>query len=243
VIDAIAAEWIKLRSVRSTYGLLAVVGLAVAGVTLLTWWAVAFYDTLDTAQREHFGLADPGQLAAWAAELAMAVLGVLAIAPEYRSGMVATTYAAVPRRGRVLLAKAAVVGPVALVAGEAAALGGLLAGRGIIGDRPIRGSSAPIGDEVRFMLASGLAVAGFALLSLGLGALLRSAVGALATVFGLWYILPIVSLHLPTPWVGELMLPNLAQSVAGQGAVPPWVAVLVLVAYAGVPLAAAAKKG
>ena len=50
--------------------------------------------------------------------LAVGVLGVLAFSSEYSTGLIRTTFAAVPRRWAVLAAKAAVVGAAALIAGE-----------------------------------------------------------------------------------------------------------------------------
>ena len=52
------------------------------------------------------------------AQLAFGVIGVLAISSDYATGLIRTTFGAVPRRRAVLAAKAAVVGVVTLVAGE-----------------------------------------------------------------------------------------------------------------------------
>jgi ABC-2 type transport system permease protein len=52
------------------------------------------------------------------AVLPVAVLGALALTSEYGSGLIRTTFIAVPRRRSVLAAKATVTGAAALVAGE-----------------------------------------------------------------------------------------------------------------------------
>ena len=60
-------------------------------------------------------------IGAFGALIISAVVGVLFITTEYRRGMVRTTFAASPRRGRVLAAKAIVIGGVTFVTGLVAA--------------------------------------------------------------------------------------------------------------------------
>jgi ABC-2 type transport system permease protein len=52
------------------------------------------------------------------AQLAFGVLGVLAISSEHTTGLIRTTFAALPRRRAVLAAKAAVAGALTLAAGK-----------------------------------------------------------------------------------------------------------------------------
>ena len=54
--------------------------------------------------------------------IAVVVVGAMFITAEYRRGLIRTTLAASPRRGRVLAAKAIVIGSVAFVAGLVAAI-------------------------------------------------------------------------------------------------------------------------
>ncbi len=65
---------------------------------------------------------EQGLVGAFAGLIAVVVVAVMFITAEYRRGMIRTTLAASPRRGRVLAAKAIVAGAVAFVAGLAAAL-------------------------------------------------------------------------------------------------------------------------
>ena len=113
------SEWIKLRSLRSTWWTL---GITVCGAT-----AMAVVIGLNTRNPEGdltnnvLGGIIPGLLLT-------GVLGVLMMTSEYTSGMIRATLAAVPRRNLVLAAKAAVFGIVALAAGEAAAFISFAAG-------------------------------------------------------------------------------------------------------------------
>jgi ABC-type transport system involved in multi-copper enzyme maturation permease subunit len=251
MIDAIAAEWIKLRSVRSTYILAGVVLAGVGPAVLLAFYAARAWDGASAEQRTHFALSDLPELIGWVGQLCMALLGVLAVTTEHGSGMIRTTFSVLPQRVTVLAGKAVVVGATALAVGIGVPMVTLAVTRPIIGDRPIRGSSTPLPDELRLLLASGLLIAVFALLGLGLGAMIRSTAGAIVTVVALWYLLPIVALNLPSPWddrMTSVMLLNLARQLAGghyESSTPPGLlspagALVTMAAYVAVPLAISA---
>lgn len=247
----LAAEWLKTRTVRSTYGLLALVLLMVGGAALLAWYATAVWDGLAPADRDRVAVGPLAPLTGWVAQLCLAVLGALAITAEYGSGAIATTLVAVPQRVRVLAAKAVVVAALAWAAGTAAVFATFAANRLIVGDRPIRGQpDGPVAGELPALLADGAAVVMFALLGLALGTIMRSAVAAIATLAALWYVLPILTNLLPGgagDWLGSLLPGGLAGQLAGGGGegtvfggmLSPAAAGVVMVLYAAVPLAAA----
>ena len=104
---ALAAEWIKLRSVRSTY-----LALAAAAVTAI---ALGYVITHYVASTTNWATLSPAKKANWdpvshslaglaIAQLAFGVLGVLAISSEHTTGLIRTTFAALPRRRAVLAA-------------------------------------------------------------------------------------------------------------------------------------------
>src|SRR5689334_16743002 len=105
-------EWIKLRSLRSTWWTLAITAAGAVAIAV----AVGFNTKNAAGDLTNNALAGivPGLLFA-------GVLGVLVVTGEYTSGMIRATLAAIPRRPWVLAAKAAVFGAVALALGEAAA--------------------------------------------------------------------------------------------------------------------------
>ncbi|MGP4029120.1 ABC transporter permease [Actinomadura sp. 3N407] len=249
--DALAAEWWKLRSVRSTYGVLAATALFLVFVLLLAFQMAHVWDGLSAERRAEFPLRPLQEIGGWVAGLCLAVLGVLSVTSEYRTGMIRTTFAVLPRRRTVLAAKAAVVGAVALIAGEAMTIGSFLGTRLIIGDRPFPDQRASIGHDLPGFVISGTSVAMFALLGLSLGVLLRSTAGALVPVVLLWYVVPMLVFHLPEPWnerIGSVMPGALPRQAAGLGAdnsiygdlLSPGVAAAAMVAYALVPLGFAA---
>ncbi|MGV9303137.1 ABC transporter permease subunit [Nonomuraea sp. NPDC003727] len=245
-MNVLAAEWVKARSVRSSWLL---VGLSLGAVPLaaaIAWAAIGMYDAASPPMRRTARIAELEEVVLIVPQLCMGVMGVLAITSEYATGLIRTSLALVPRRWPVLVAKSAVVGGLGLVVGPVvvfvtyAVTAAMLAGR-----FPV----ASFGERLPTLVASAVTVAVFALLGLGLGALLRSAAAAIAVLVGLVYVIPIVVGNLPEPWsepLGSVMIGALPREIAGAdltssvyGALlPPPVAGVVLVLYAVVPLAA-----
>ncbi|MGZ6962315.1 MAG: ABC transporter permease, partial [Ilumatobacteraceae bacterium] len=112
----IRSEWLKMRTLRSTWLTMALAIVSIPGIGLAIAWSTA-NDWLKMRPRErlHFNpLADP--LSGFnLAQLAIGVLGVLIIAGEYPAGMIRATLAAVPARLPVLWAKLAVFTSITLV--------------------------------------------------------------------------------------------------------------------------------
>lgn len=198
------SEWIKLRSLRSTWwslGLILVlsIGLSLVMVTTITWEpgvdAAADAQTARTAAM--VGLTF-GQLIA-------AVFGVLVVSGEYSSGMIRTTLAAVPTRLPVLAAKAVVLFAAVALTGLVTLFGAwavvtpILAGQGL--------DVSLLDGGVAVALANGAAYLGLtALFAFGLGTVLRSAAGGIATALGVILVVPIVMplLALAAPWAADV---------------------------------------
>ncbi|MEV7013986.1 ABC transporter permease [Streptosporangium sp. NPDC051022] len=217
--DALASEWLKLRTARSSRWLLAVALLFVLLMAAFTLYVVGLWEGLPPAHRSRLRAAPPEQIVLMPLEICAAVLGVLAITSEYATGMVRTSLTAVPRRGVLLAAKAAVVAGVTLAAGQAGVLLTFLTGRLIAGDRPIQGFTAPPAEELPAMLATGLAPAVLGLVGLGLGVVLRSTAGTVTLVVALLYVVPRFAILLPDPWnarVGSVLPEDLTRRLWGE---------------------------
>ncbi|MBX6383664.1 MAG: ABC transporter permease [Microbispora sp.] len=252
MIDALAAEWLKLRTLRSTSLVLGAVAVVVGLMALLAWYAAHLWDGLSPDRRGHLAVSPLPDVTHTLASLCLAVQGVLVFSGEFGTGMIRTTFTAMPSRGRVLAAKAAVVAAVAFGTGLAAVLATWAAGRLIIGDRPIRGQSAEaLSRQLPLFLAMGLSIAMFALIGLCLAAITRSAVAAIAVLAAVWYVLPLVAFNLPAPWnerIGSVLPGALAGELAGTGnpysvagsLLSPPAALAVMAAYVAVPYAVAA---
>ncbi|WP_067180927.1 ABC transporter permease [Microtetraspora niveoalba] len=253
----LSAEWLKLRSVRSTYALVAVAASAVLLAALLTWPAVVAWDRQPPEVRARWQGIPIEQYLVFVPQLCMGVLGVLAVSSEYATGLIRPTLVAVPGRIGVLAAKAAVVGAAGLVTGEAAVFGTFAVSRALIGDRPFPNHTSPLPEELPLLLCLGLSVAVFAVVGLALGAATRSTAAGVVCVVAVLFVIPVIVSYLPGPWnvrVGAVMLPDLPTQLVGAvfdtgittgpwarvAFLPPGWAWAVLAAYVVAPLAAAA---
>ncbi|MFD9945904.1 ABC transporter permease [Nonomuraea sp. NPDC059023] len=240
----LASEWLKLRSVGATgYA----VGAAALTIVLGIVWTLYVASLADARGSIRAAAPEAGFLPL--VQVSLAVLGVLAITSEQASGMLRTSLAAVPRRGRLLFAKAAVVGGVTLAAGTAVLIATYTISRLIAGDRALGFNDIGLLDGLPTVLVSALSAAVLALVGLGLGAATRSTAAGIVSVVSLLFVLPGIATHLPAPWntrFASIMLPNLVPQIAGDrlsrrlgdGVLPPWAALLVLLAYGGAALLA-----
>ncbi|HEY1488527.1 MAG TPA: hypothetical protein VGF84_20620 [Micromonosporaceae bacterium] len=241
-LDVLAAEWTKFASIRSTYWTLGVA--VVTGIGFSAIIAIAFVNTPATSPVDPL---QPGFLSLEYAVIAVAVLGVLTMTTEYATGLIRTTFAAVPRRRPVLAAKAVVVGGVALVVGEFVSIVSFLVAQAILSAHHLSTSLSHPG-VLRSVLATGLLLCVCGTLGLGLGAIIRHTVGAIAAFVGLVLIPSIVGL-LPSPWdhrIGRFSLFYAAQQAVAShprtDLFSPGISVLVLLGWPAVVLLAAAVR-
>jgi ABC-2 type transport system permease protein len=240
VSRALAAEWAKLRTLPGTTGLLAlVVGLTIATSAA----AAATASPIDGPGQDLVKLSLTGvQLG----QVVVVVLAVQLIGGEHRSGMLRSTFAAMPQRSIVLAAKAVVLIGVVLAAGALGVVGSALAGRVIL---PGRGFSARHGDlmlaadhgsTLRAVVGSCLYLVLVALLSLGVATAVRNGATATGIVLGVLYLFPIISHSVTNPtWqrhlrqAGPMDAGLLIQRTTNLAAQPlsPWTGLLVLAAW------------
>ncbi|WP_432575001.1 hypothetical protein [Kineococcus sp. SYSU DK005] len=166
------AEWTKLASLTSTTWL--VVGTVVAASSLA--FALGLFVGPGDAV-SGTSLAASGSLLAQPMVL---VLGVLAGAGEFSTGASLTTFAAVPRRLRVLVAQVVVVAAVALVTAAVALLASVLLTSGARRDAGLPWGASNPGD-LRAAAGYVLFLTGAAVCGVGLGALLRRPLAALTS--------------------------------------------------------------
>lgn len=109
------------------------------------------------------------------------VVAVMFVTAEYRHGLIRTTLIAIPRRGRMLVAKALTIGTVTFVAGLAATAITLTFGTQIL--RANGNYILPVSrlTEVRVVVGTAALLAVAAVLALALGALFRRSVGGVVT--------------------------------------------------------------
>ncbi|GAA2446062.1 ABC transporter permease [Actinomadura vinacea] len=192
--DLLAAEWIKLRSLRSTAWALAVSALAAVGFNVTA--AYGDYRDLTGGDPRASGFVPVGALhdaftqpAAMCLVFAVAAIGAVAITGEYGTGMIRTTFIAVPARRQVMAAKVVVVAAVA--AGFGAAVAGTSFGltQAILSGRDAGMSIADPG-AFRLVAASALLAPVSALVGMAAGAAVRHAAPTLVVVFVILFVPP-----------------------------------------------------
>jgi ABC-type transport system involved in multi-copper enzyme maturation permease subunit len=231
VIAQTRAELLKIRSTRTTVGLLlGLLGLVLLGVLLTGFLDERFSLSQADTQRDLLGIGSVASLFA-------AIAGVLVICSEYRFGTIRPTVLFTPRRSRVLLAKlgAGMLAGLAFgVVAEGIAFGlgsAILSGRGI--DLSLDGR-----DVALIVLGSTVGAALWAGIGLGLGSIVRNQVaaivGLLAWVFVvdnlLFGLVPSVGRYTPSMATNALVGGTEADLVSpGTGAalLVVWAAVLV----------------
>jgi hypothetical protein len=230
-------EWIKLRSVRSTWWLaiVAVVSMAAAGAGV------------GLGYRGHTPVATAAQIldnslgGAILAQLLLGALGVLTVTGEYGTGMSRTTFAAVPRRRTVLAAKVAVCGGAALTVGLVASFAGYVSGQ-----LAIRGTAIPaasLGDPaiLRAVVLTGGYLGVTALIGVGIGTIVRHSGAAIGMLFGLIFVPTIVAGLFGESGIAVgrfvpllMLLNSIAVTSPVPGLFAGWISVLLMCGYAAV---------
>jgi ABC-2 type transport system permease protein len=242
--DVLAFEWTKLRSVRSNYWTLLIAAAVTLGVTAIVAQSIA------SAPPPPAGPIDPltssflgyGEYTV----LPVTILSVLTFTSEYATGLIRSTFTAVPRRRAVLAAKAAVAGGAALTAGELLAFACFLFTQAILSRRH-RGLALAHPGALRAVLAAGLLLAVCAMTGVGVGAVVRHTAGAIAAAVTVIYLLAVLCLALPHPWnasLGRFTLPFAAYQLVTVHPQPsllsPGLSMLVLIGWPAAALLAAA---
>jgi ABC-2 type transport system permease protein len=200
--QALEAEWIKLRSVRSSAWTL----LVAFALSLLGTFVMCSGTTTEGGSPGRPGDNDivrDSLTGVWLGQIVIAVLAVLLVTSEYSSGTIRATFAAIPRRRVVLMAKSCVTGALVLVVGLLTAtacfvLGqSLLRGNGFDYAGGYPHASLTDGPALRAVAGSGLYLACLALLALGLAAIVRHTATAITVVLGLMFVPAIAAGILP----------------------------------------------
>ncbi len=203
------SEWIRLTTTRSTW-----VTLLATGLLMGVFGAVAAAASTGAAVgpggapppgfrgADTMGVLVAGQTPV---VLVIGVLGVMLGAREYASGMVRTTYAAVPARWRVLLARTLVLAGSSAVVVGAGVLVAFAAGNAVLAgaDEPTVGLGDPGTVRVLVGVTGYLVAAG--VLGLFLGTLARGIGAGVGTLIGLLLVVPgFGTLLLPDDWQDAL---------------------------------------
>jgi ABC-2 type transport system permease protein len=245
VPQAVAAEWIKLRSVRSSWWML----LATLAFSLLGTYLICASTQTEGGSPGHPGDNDivrDSLAGVWLGQILIAVLAVLVVTSEYSTGTIRATFAALPRRRLVLVAKSLVTGVVVLGVGLLTAAACFVLGQWVLrgngfdyaGGYPH--ASLNEGPALRAVVGSGLYLAGLALLAVGVAAIVRHTAAAITVVLALVFVPPVALGLLPDSIGDPLQKVSPMAGLAVQETVDrpdsigigPWAGLAVLGAYA-----------
>jgi ABC-type transport system involved in multi-copper enzyme maturation permease subunit len=232
---ALASEFTKIRSVRSTYWTLGALFIVSVGLDVAITAGTASNMVNNPGNKAGFD-ATQASLGAFfeIGQLIIAVLGAMVITSEYSTGMIRTSLTAQPRRGVVYTAKAIVFTTVTLVISLVTAFIAFFVGQAIYSSHGVAASlfhtvkipananmtcNGPgpctatfFGTDVISPSTAATAIIGtavfvtiVALIAYGVGSILRHTAGAIATVIALLFIIPILEQTLPNDWRWDIM--------------------------------------
>jgi ABC-2 type transport system permease protein len=237
------SEWIKFRTLRSSW-------LTLAGAVLLmiAFGAIFGYST-STANWAKLGAdsrAATGSLGGYQiARIVIGVLGVLFVTGEYATGMIRSTFAAVPRRLPVLAAKSGVFAAISVATMTIASFAAYFLAQAFLRSHG-HGSSLSDPGALRSVAGVGVYLALWGVLGGALGWIVRSTAGGISALVGIMLILPDVVGLLPSG-IGDAItkyLPNEAgdafiNAAHNAGALSPWTGLGVFVLWVAAAFAVA----
>ncbi|MFD7515460.1 ABC transporter permease [Streptomyces niveus] len=196
--DLLAAEWLKLWSLRSTVWAYVIGTLVVVGFNVgATYDRYRYWTARNAADRAGFiadGIAHQYAYTTNAGTvmmLAAGAIGAVAITGEYGTGLIRTTFAAVPARRSVMAAKAGVLTLVMTGYGAVVAALSFWLSQAILARRD---AGVSVGDpgSLRLVVASALLAPVCGLAGMAIGVLLRHGGAAIVTVVVVLLVVPLV---------------------------------------------------
>jgi ABC-2 type transport system permease protein len=237
VIGLVRAEWVKLFTTRVWIGLLLGACALVGGLTaLLTGLAGQAggngQQGLPPVTDQQFQQVALSQITN--ATVFVVILGIIGVTQEYRHRTATPTFLTTPKRGRIVLAKliayllvgipfAAVATGVNLVVLEIYARA--------------RGAAPSLdGDNLRVIAGAGTAVVIYAVIGVGVGALLRNQVGAIVAALVYLYVAePVIAAIGPIQsaykWLPGGALRAMTSGFGAPDLLQPWQGGLLLLGY------------
>ncbi|MFL5963713.1 MAG: ABC transporter permease [Gaiellaceae bacterium] len=248
------SEWTKLRTVRSTrYSLLAAVAMTIGFAVIPALVNANRWNSMSLADKASFHPLETSLIGVTIAQLAIGVLGVLVISGEYSTGMIRSTFAAVPKRLPVLWAKAGVFGLVTFVLALPSTVIAFFAAQAILKGHSFNGHDIALSFSdpgvARAVVGGALYLTVAGLFGLGLGAILRSTAGGISAFAAMLFVLPPLMNVLPSSWNDAISpyLPSNAGAAIMQTGSPahtlaPWTGLGLFAAYTAIVLAVAALQ-
>ena len=248
------SEWTKLRTLRSTrYALLAGVAMTIGFAIIPAVVTASRWSHMSLLDKAGFNPLETSLIGVTIAQLAIGVLGVLVISGEYSTGMIRSTFSAVPKRLPVLWAKGGVFAIVTLVLALPATLIAFFSAQAILGGHTFNGHDIALSFSnpgvARAVIGGALYLTLAGLFGFGLGAILRNTAGGISAFAAILFVLPPLMNVLPSSWNHAISpyLPSNAGSAIMQTGNPahrlsPWTGLGLFAAYTAIAIAIAAVQ-
>jgi hypothetical protein len=233
-----------LRSTLYTLGATAVLTI---GIAILTGAITSSrWSSMSAASKASFDPLQTGLAGVDFGLFGIGVLGVLMITGEYTTGMIRSTFAAVPKRLPVLWAKVGVYAGVALAVAGVSTVVGFFASQAFLSSHHIQIAFSHSGVPGA-VLGSALYLTLAGLFGLGLGAILRNTAAGISAFAGIMFVLPQLVGLLPASTANAIH-PYLPSEAGGAimrighhaHTLSPWVGLAVFAGYATLAIAVAA---
>jgi ABC-2 type transport system permease protein len=238
---AVNSEWIKFRTLRSSW--------AILGAGIL---AMLVFAAIVGLQVRHLkpdlqpaDISPSGTLQGYyLVQLLVGALGVVFVSGEYGTGMIRSTMTAVPKRVPVLWAKLSVFVAIVAISMTAVSFAAFFIGQAVISTaRPAFSLGSP--GALRVIIGTGLYLTLLGTIGAGLGWIVRNTAGALVSFVALALVLPVLFGDALGHWgkhVAEFF-PTTAgaafsNSVPEQPSLSPWIGLGVMAAWAAISIVA-----
>ncbi|WP_269305856.1 ABC transporter permease subunit [Aeromicrobium sp. HA] len=234
-MSVLASEWIKTRSVRSTWVIAAATVIVTVMVSLLgISGLLADWQADLPADFDPTGVSFKGILVG---QILVATLGAQAITSEYATGQIVTSLAITPRRGKLLATKLAIAALVSLATAVVTVACSFGASQAALAAAGLPTASVADPGTIRAILCAVAYLVLTAALGLACGAITRSSSGALAIMVTVALLVPALAPGMPgllgdvagTYWpttAGQISYTN-----AGAGSLPPVIGLAVMTIF------------
>jgi ABC-2 type transport system permease protein len=235
---AVAFEWTKIRTLRSTVWSLACYSVVSVAVALLFGYVMkGVYADMSASAQARFDPVASGFSGLKLGMIALVVFGVLTVSSEYSTGTIRSSLTAVPRRGVFYAAK------MTTGIGTAMVLSVVVVTASFLATQLTMGSDAGVSltDEgvPRAMAGGVLYMTLICAFSMGLASVLRSSALTMGILVPLFFMISTILNSIPGVQKAAQFLPDLAGGLilrreppAGDTILTPWTGMAVLAAWA-----------
>lgn len=241
---AVAFEWVKIRTLRSTVWSLALFSVMSVAVALIFGYVMrGSYADMSEAARANFDPVASGFSGLKLGMIALVVFGVLTVSSEYSTGTIRSSLTAVPRRGVFYAAKMLTGTGTALVVSVVVVAVSFLTAQAALGSP----ANVSLSDEgvPRALLGAVLYMTLICAFSMGLATVLRSSALTMGILVPLFFMISTILNSIPGVQKVAQFLPDLAGGLMLRGKPPQgetvltaWSGMAVLTAWAVVSVTA-----